>query len=190
MILPTVGMFFHFIGRKTYTRPFFSQLDETPSSKVYEQLGALAKQNPWFVANLQTIMASSAITSPLPSCAMAALKAGNGNGTGSSQAPADPAQAALILLLAGKVAKGPTEQTSNLLQGIVKQMTNGVKASEILRTILPSSNTSHNEADLIQTAINMAGTNSTSNTVRIFTPSTITYIFEKKIVKFINFLFL
>ena len=179
---------FPFYRKKNVYTAFFSQLDETPSSKVYEQLGALAKQNPWFVANLQTIMASSAITSPLPSCAMAALKAGNGNGTGSSQAPADPAQAALILLLAGKVAKGPTEQTSNLLQGIVKQMTNGVKASEILRTILPSSNTSHNEADLIQTAINMAGTNSTSNTVRIFATCIITYL--TKLEKFIHSLFL
>ena len=116
---------------------------------------------------------------------MAALKAGNGNGTGSSQAPADPAQAALILLLAGKVAKGPTEQTSNLLQGIVKQMTNGVKASEILRTILPSSNTSHNEADLIQTAINMAGTNSTSNTV-----SPLPLNIRKKVHRKTNFMFL
>ena len=85
---------------------------------------------------------------------------------------ADPAQAALILFLAGKVANGPTEQTTNLLQGIVKQMTNGVKATEILRTILPASSSSQNinEADLIQTAINMAGT-STKNTSPVPTTS-------------------
>ena len=38
-------------------------LDEAPSSKVYDQLHSLAKHNPWFVANLQNIMASSALTS-------------------------------------------------------------------------------------------------------------------------------
>ena len=135
-------------------------LDETPSSKVYEQLNALAKQNPWFVANLQTIMASSAMTNPVPFCT--SIKTGSGTGS-NSMASADPAQAALILFLAGQVSKGPTEQTNHLLQGIVKQMTNGVKASEILRTILPASNPSHNEADLIQTAINMAGTNSNNS---------------------------
>ena len=37
-------------------------LDETPSDKVYQQLNSLAKQNPWFVANLQNIMASSAFS--------------------------------------------------------------------------------------------------------------------------------
>ena len=51
-------------------------------------------------------------------------------------------------------------------------MTNGVKATEILRTILPASNSSqnNNEADLIQTAINMAGT-STKNTSQVPTTS-------------------
>ena len=34
-------------------------LEAAPSSKVYDQLNSLAKHNPWFVANLQNIMASS-----------------------------------------------------------------------------------------------------------------------------------
>ena len=37
-------------------------LDETPSSKVYDQLNSLAKQNPWFVANLQNIIMAASST--------------------------------------------------------------------------------------------------------------------------------
>ena len=37
-------------------------LDEAPNSKVYDQLHSLGQHNPWFVANLQNIMASSALT--------------------------------------------------------------------------------------------------------------------------------
>ncbi len=99
-------------------------LEETPSSKVYDQLNSLAKHNPWFVANLHNIMVSSGKGSgggangqgqgqqghaPLPPLKLAALPP-------SSSSQADPAQAALILLLAGKVAQGPPDQTASLLQ--------------------------------------------------------------------------
>ena len=65
---------------------------------------------------------------------------------------ADPAQAALILLLAGKVSKGSKDQNKALFNGIVKQMTNGVNASEILRSIIKP----QQHEDLIQAAINAA----------------------------------
>ena len=95
-------------------------MEEAPSSKVYDQLNSLAKHNPWFVANLQNIMASSGGGgganggqqqghAPLPPLKLAALPP-------SSSSQADPAQAALILLLAGKVAQGPPDQTASLLQ--------------------------------------------------------------------------
>ena len=96
-------------------------LEEAPSSKVYDQLNSLAKHNPWFVANLHTIMASSAgggggaggqQQPPLPPLKIPAASATSP----SSTSQADPAQAALILLLAGKVAQGPPDQTASLLQ--------------------------------------------------------------------------
>ena len=50
------------------------------------------------------------------------------------------------------MSQAPAEQTASLLQGIVKQMSNGVNATEILRGIIkPQQN-----EDLIQTAIKMA----------------------------------
>lgn len=111
-------------------------LEEAPSSKVYDQLNSLAKHNPWFVANLQNIMATNKKPFIPPT----------------STANADPAQAALILLLAGKVAQGPPETTATLVQGIIKQMSSGLDATEILRGIIkPQQN-----EDLIQTAIKMA----------------------------------
>ena len=98
-------------------------LEEAPSSKVYDQLNSLAKHNPWFVANLHNIMVSSGKGSgggangqghqqghaPMPPLKLASLPP-------SSSSQADPAQAALILLLAGKVAQGPPDQTASLLQ--------------------------------------------------------------------------
>ena len=123
-------------------------LDEAPTSKVYEQLHSLAKHNPWFVANLQSIMASSSMAMP-PQLANVPPKT-------APAAKPDPAQAALILFLAGKVAaKGSPDQTANLVQSIVKQMALGTKASEILRSVVGVKN-ADNEADLIQAAINMS----------------------------------
>ena len=140
-------------------------LDETPSSKVYEQLNSLAKHNPWFVANLQNIMASSTISSTTPTTTTAStqppqppkpllqpLKA--------NMSTADPAQAALILLLAGKVAKGSKDQNNALFQGIVKQMSNGTNATEILRSIIKP----QQHEDLIQAAINVAMVEESSKT--------------------------
>ncbi len=124
-------------------------LDETPSSKVYDQMNSLAKHNPWFVANLQKIMATSNSKSTVPIVH---------SGSNSNNAAADPAQAALILLLAGKVAQGPPDQMTNLVHCIVKQMSNGMNATEILRGIIkPSGN-----EDLIQAAIKMASDSSQS----------------------------
>ena len=126
-------------------------LENTPSSKVYDQLNSLAKQNPWFVANLQNIMASSAFNSSNnnthPPGVIQPLK------TNQTDA-ADPAQAALILLLAGKVSQGSKDQNNALFNGIVKQMSNGINATEILRSIIKPQQP---HEDLIQAAINMAG---------------------------------
>mgnify|MGYP003341093727 CR=1 FL=1 len=110
------------------------------SFQVYDQLNALAKQNPWFVANLQKIMASQ---SPASSPTASGMLSPHG---------AEPAQAALILLLAGKMAHGSREQTASLVSGIVKQMSSGINATEILRGIIKPQ---HNE-DLIQAAIKLA----------------------------------
>ncbi|TRY75631.1 hypothetical protein TCAL_09736 [Tigriopus californicus] len=107
-------------------------LDETPSNKVYDQLDSLAKHNPWFVQSLQNIMAS---TSQDP------------NATKTNQirnrpvpappAGADPAQAGLILLLAGKVTSQSTStnETASLLETVLKQIESGVSAAEILRKL-------------------------------------------------------
>mgnify|MGYP001204917789 CR=1 FL=1 len=127
-------------------------LENTPSSKVYDQLNSLAKQNPWFVANLQNIMASSAFNSSNnnthPPGVIQPLKTSNQTDA------ADPAQAALILLLAGKVSQGSKDQNNALFNGIVKQMSNGINATEILRSIIKPQQP---HEDLIQSAINMAG---------------------------------
>ncbi len=85
-----------------------------------------------------------------------------------SPASADPAQAALILLLAGRVNKAPPEQTASLLQGIIKQMINGVNATEILKSVIPSLSPEvgglqeDDPKRLIQMAINLASTSTTT----------------------------
>ena len=146
---------------------------------MYEQLNSLSKHNPWFVQSLQNIMASTALTESVQGRQPPGSGSGLVNGSTTRSIPtanglistpavpssADPAQAALILLLAGRVNKAPPEQTANLLQDIVKQMSMGVNATEILKNVIPSlspgtdldPNVGRDDPkQLIQTAINLA----------------------------------
>lgn len=138
-------------------------LEETPSSKVYSQLNSLAKHNPWFVQSLQNIMASTAMADTKVQEKLDPVKTYSTNkGTPPAPPTADPAQAALILLLAGRVQKGPPEQTATLLQTIVKQMSTGMCATDILRNLIPSLSPStcppsNDLRQLIQTAMTLAG---------------------------------
>jgi len=105
-------------------------------SQVYEQLKSLSKHNPWFANNLQRIMSSSASSS--------AGQNGVGKETfgveqqarnGHGRPPSDPAQAALILLLASKVASSSPSCSSDLLATIVQRMESGASASDVLREV-------------------------------------------------------
>uniref|UniRef100_A0A0K2U9B3 RRM domain-containing protein n=1 Tax=Lepeophtheirus salmonis TaxID=72036 RepID=A0A0K2U9B3_LEPSM len=109
-------------------------LEETPSTKVYDQLESLSKQNPWFVQSLQNIMAMN-----------------NGGDNHIKEPPkppaskGDPAQAALVLLLAGSVVRSKENKSNDsiasLLQTVIKKLETGVSASNILKSFLPSSAT-------------------------------------------------
>ncbi|CAB4067386.1 unnamed protein product [Lepeophtheirus salmonis] len=89
-------------------------LEETPSTKVYDQLESLSKQNPWFVQSLQNIMAMN-----------------NGGDNHIKEPPkppaskGDPAQAALVLLLAGSVVRSKENKSNDsiasLLQTVIKK---------------------------------------------------------------------
>jgi hypothetical protein len=73
------------------------------SFQVYDQLNSLAQKNPWFVQSLQSIMSTAALQEgslpvQLPQLPVRAET----SAAASSTSGADPAQAALILLLAGQ----------------------------------------------------------------------------------------
>ena len=107
------------------------------SFQVYDQLDSLAKHNPWFVQSLQNIMASTqtadASKPKLPTAAAPAVRPVPAPPAGS-----DPAQAALILLLAGKVTNPnhSAAQNAALLGKIVKQLETGVSAADILKGLV------------------------------------------------------
>ncbi|QQP32437.1 Uncharacterized protein FKW44_024747, partial [Caligus rogercresseyi] len=120
----------------TSTCPSKALLEETPSTKVYDQLESLSKQNPWFVQSLQNIMAMNNNNNN--------SNGGSCGGGGSSSeafikdakpsmsAKGDPAQAALVLLLASYVIKGKessnkstSDSTACLLQGVIKKLEAG-----------------------------------------------------------------
>lgn len=72
--------------------------------QVYDQLNSLAQKNPWFVQSLQKIMSSvsnqdqSLLSKLIPTTREPLTLASSSPTNGG-----DPAQAALILLLAGKI---------------------------------------------------------------------------------------
>ena len=72
--------------------------------QVYDQLNSLAQKNPWFVQSLQSIMSSAALhEGGLPAQLPQVQVRGDAPGaTTTATSGADPAQAALILLLAGE----------------------------------------------------------------------------------------
>ncbi len=151
-------------------------MQDSPSDKVYDQLQSLATQNPWFVQNLNNIMATS--SKKRSSLALP---------TASAASCPDPAQAALVLLLAGRAAASNSNNNNNhedleLVESIVSQLRSGVSASEVLTRIAreqphsltsasPSTNTNTTDLNAIitslvqsaQTILNNANNNASSD---------------------------
>jgi hypothetical protein len=70
--------------------------------QVYDQLNALAQKNPWFVQSLQKIMTAAVDDDGGNRVAAAKLPVGVESSAAPFPVGGDPAQAALILLLAGQ----------------------------------------------------------------------------------------
>ena len=130
-------------------------MDETPSKDVYQQLECLAKQNPWFVQSLRSIMTQNILAEDHPAPAPAHTEPGPG---------ADPSShhAVLALLLAAylkpsQVRRSPDScllspcqlsaptltrvlcqgsAAASQLTGLIKQLEAGTSAVELLKHAL------------------------------------------------------
>ena len=132
-------------------------MDETPSKDVYQQLECLAKQNPWFVQSLRSIMTQNILAEDHPAPAPAPAHTEPGPG-------ADPSShhAVLALLLAAylkpsQVRRSPDScllspcqlsattltrvlcqgsAAASQLTGLIKQLEAGTSAVELLKHAL------------------------------------------------------